>query len=505
MNTIDRLLGTMTMYRLALGALLVLTAAAFMLSFAGVLAFTPAELGGTLAVAVVSAWGGTRVMAMILRVRPHTESALITGLILFFVMFPASSAAGLGGIAVAGLAASASKYLLAFRGRHIFNPAAAGAVTATLLGVGAAAWWVATPYLLPLAAGGAVLLVYRTGKFPMGAVFVFVSSAILLAGIVSTGQAAGAALLLVLGSYPVIFLVGFMLTEPLTLPPRRWQQAVVAVVVAVLLGAQLSIGPVFVGPEFALLAGNAVAFLMGQRGGLRLTLVGRRELTPSSTELVFAPKRPVRFHAGQFMELHLPHERADRRGSRRVFSITSPPQETQRLTFGLRTSQPGSSFKDKLLGLREGQNLSGTLVAGDFRLPRNNAQPLLLVAGGIGITPFMSQLRDLAHRGEQRDLVLVYAVRSSAELAYLPELESLATPVALFSPDNPADAGIQLPPSWNWVGSGSVTTAGLLAAVPGIVGRRALVSGSPGFIAAVRKELSGAGCRHAHTDAFIGY
>jgi ferredoxin-NADP reductase/Na+-translocating ferredoxin:NAD+ oxidoreductase RnfD subunit len=502
---LDGLLGRLTMYRLTLVLLLTLTAEALILSFTGLLAYTPAEIGGTLVAAVVGTVVGTRLMALILRLRPHGDSSLVTGLILFLIMFPSSTTAGLGGILAAGLAAGASKFVLAFRGRHIFNPAATGAVVATLLGVGVAGWWVANAYMLPVVAVGAALLLYRTRKVSMGVVFLAVTVGILGVGLVQGGLPPGAALQLVLTSYPVLFLVGFMMTEPLTLPPRRRQQWLFAAIVGAVFALQPSIGPVFLGPEFALVIGNAVAFLMGQRRGVRLSFTGSRRLTPTSTELVFEPSRPVRFHAGQYMELDLPHRGTDRRGSRRVFSITSAPQQADAVTFGLRTTASGSSFKKALLELPQNATISGTLVGGDFRLPRDPSTPLLLAAGGIGITPFISQLRDLTNRGESRDVVLVYVVKSVEEIAFRDELAELGTRVVLIvTADVPGiDAG-DLPASWTHGG----TEAGaeqLLAAVPDLKQRKVLVSGSPSFIAGIREAVRGAGVSRVLTDAFLGY
>ncbi|AUZ87475.1 oxidoreductase [Arthrobacter agilis] len=499
---LDGLLGRMTMYRLTLILLLVLTVEAFALSLTGLLAYTPAELGGTLVAAVGGTIIGTRLMALILRLRPHTDSSLITGLIVFLIMFPSSTASGLGGILAAGIAAGASKFLLAFRGRHIFNPAATGAVVATLLGVGAAAWWVANPYMLPVVALGAALLLYRTRKLPMGAVFLLVAIGILLYGLARSGMTPGTGLQLVLTSYPVLFLLGFMMTEPLTLPPLRWQQWLFAGTVAAVFALQLSVGPVFLGPEFALLIGNAVAFLMGQRRGVRLSFAGSRQLTPTSTELVFEPARPVRFRAGQYMELSMPHRGADSRGSRRIFSITSAPQDREALSFGLRTTASGSSFKKALLELPKEARITGTLVGGDFSLPRDPSVPLLLAAGGIGVTPFISQLRDLAARGEERDVVLAYEVRSEQEIAFRDELLELGTRVVLFMPTaGPAPA---LPERWIH-GGAEPTSDTLLAAVPDLAERRVLASGSPAFLGRIRSEVRRAGVARIRTDAFLGY
>ncbi|WP_434993809.1 FAD-dependent oxidoreductase [Arthrobacter sp. Ld5] len=499
---LDGLLGRMTMYRLALVLLVILTVEALVLALAGLLAFTPAEIGGTLVAAVGGTIIGTRLMALILRLRPHGESSLITGLILFLIMFPSATGAGLAGILAAGVAAGASKFLLAVRGRHVFNPAAAGAVVATLFGVGVAGWWVANAYMLPVVAVGGALLLYRTRKAGMAAVFLVVTIGVLLFGLVQNGVMPGAGLQLVLTSYPVLFLLGFMLTEPLTLPPLRWQQWLVAAVVGVVFALQLSVGPVFLGPEFALVLGNALAFALGQRRSVRLSLAGRRQLTPTSTELVFAPEHPVRFRAGQYMELNLPHRGVDSRGSRRTFSITSAPQQRDAVTFGLRTTEGGSSFKTALLGLPDSAHVTGTLVGGDFHLPRDPAVPLLLIAGGIGVTPFMSQLRDLGERGEERDVVLVYAVRSGQEIAFLDELAGLGTRVVLFVPasdDVPA-----LPGRWTLAGT-EPTADALLAAVPDLARRTVLVSGSPAFIGRLRAAVRSAGASRVRTDAFLGY
>ncbi|MEC5198100.1 ferredoxin-NADP reductase/Na+-transporting NADH:ubiquinone oxidoreductase subunit NqrB [Arthrobacter sp. PL16] len=499
---LDGLLGRMTMYRLTLTLLLVLTVEALVLSLTGLLAYTPAEITGTLVAAVGGTVIGTRVMALILRLRPHGDSSLITGLIVFLIMFPSSTAAGLGGILVAGAAAGASKFLLAFRGRHIFNPAATGAVVATLLGVGAAAWWVANAYMLPVVAVGAALLLYRTRKLSMGAVFLVVAIGILLFNLVQGGMTVSAGLQLVLTSYPVLFLLGFMMTEPLTLPPLRRQQWLFAVIVAVVLALQTSIGPVFLGPEFALVIGNAVAFLLGQRRGVRLSFAGSRHLTPTSTELVFEPTRPVRFKAGQYMELSLPHRGADSRGSRRVFSITSAPQRADAVTFGLRTTDSGSSFKKALLDLPKDAQITGTLVGGDFHLPRDPSIPLLLAAGGIGVTPFISQLRDIDARGEERDVVLVYVVRSEEEIAFRDELTGLGTRVVLFVPSGAGTPS--LPGNWTYAGD-EPSAEELLAAVPDLKQRRVLVSGSPRFIGDLRAVVRAAGVPRVKTDAFLGY
>ena len=324
-------------------------------------------------------YASNRALAALFHVRPHTESSLITGLLLYFLFWPTQLAAGvqwpdLAGVALACVLASASKYALAWRGRHIFNPAAAGAFITGLTGLNIATWWAATPAMLWLLLPGVLLVLYRLRKLLMAAVFTVVAVSIVAAELLQAGSGAGEALWQPLAQRPVLFFVGFMLTEPLTLPPRRWQQLALAAVVGLLFAVPYNLGFVANSPELALLVGNVLAFAAGQRGGIRLRFQGSRPLTPTTTEFSFRPERPVRFSAGQYLELHLPHSRAlgraDGKGRRRVFSLTSAPGSGL-VTIGAGTAGPLSSAKRSLLALEPGDELTATTVGGDFVLPRS--------------------------------------------------------------------------------------------------------------------------------------
>ena len=115
---------------------------------------------------------------MIFRTHPQLSSTAITALILLFVFQPPhlEDLAGLGGLALAATAAVASKYLFAWRRRHIFNPAAFGAVVVGITGLAFPSWWVGTPPLLPFVIVGALLVLFRTRRIPLGAVYVGVAA-----------------------------------------------------------------------------------------------------------------------------------------------------------------------------------------------------------------------------------------------------------------------------------------------------------------------------------------
>jgi ferredoxin-NADP reductase len=509
MQWLDRITGTVTMYRLILIALLAIVVETVLLSLTGVISQSPLAIIATGLVAIVFTNASNWVFGKLFKVTPHTESSFITGLLLLFIFEPVnpldpSALLKFGGIALAGIIASASKYLLAFRGRHVFNPAAVGAFVVTLITPlgDFAAWWLATAWLLPVTVVLGFAVLYRTRRYLMAGVFVAAVFFLTLWIYGGSGQPLSATLLEPFTTFSTIFFAAFMLSEPLTMPPHRWQQLVEALLVAFVFTVPLHIGTFsLTTPQFALLVGNLFAFFFGQRRGIRLDFLGKQELTPTSWELSFRPQRPVRFHAGQYMELTIPHAKADVRGQRRIFSIASAPVETDVIRFGLNTAERSSSLKKALLGLEPGEVVSATEVGGDFLLPKELTRPLLYVAGGIGITPFMSHLEQIAGAGESRDVVVLYSASSATELAYSDRLKALGHPVLLLAPAAPKP----LPKNWTYLGHGPLTADLLASAIPDVKSRAAYVSGPPAFVHVVRALLHKAQAQSVKTDFFAGY
>jgi ferredoxin-NADP reductase len=482
------------MYRLATITLAIVLAQAVLFAFLGAIGPDPYAILGTLGVVMVATLGANEVAARLARVVPHRESSVITALIIACIAQPSLTTPALIAAAGAGVIAALSKYLIVWRGRHLLNPAATGVLIAGIIGYyagqGVGFWWVATPALLPAVAIGALLLLDRTRRLDVGLIFIALAIVIIGIRLVSTGTAPLSAVTTVLQLFPVVFLAGFMLSEPLTLPPRRWQQWLTAAVVAVAFSVPFSAGPIYTSPELALIIGNIVAFAVSRRSGFSLRVVERSALSPAASEWLFEPSRPVRFDAGQYLELHLPHS-ADVRGLRRTFSIASAPElaasgTEPRVAIGMRTPEGGSSFKAALATLEPGTRLTATQVAGDFVLPRDNTQPLLLLAGGIGMTPFASQLASLVARGEQRDIIVVVVPSNPDEVLYRDTIEAANARLVVLSRDE-------------------LTTDALRESVPDLASRRAYVSGPPGVVSAATSALRRAGAKRVQTDYFAGY
>lgn len=133
----------------------------------------------------------------------------------------------------------------------------------------------------------------------------------------------------------------------------------------------------------------------------------------------FRPEEPVRYTAGQYTELKLPHPHPDKRGVRRWFTLSSPPDgELLTITTKYAGDDDSSSFKRALFRLKPGTEVHMAEPMGDFVLPKLIQTPLVFVAGGIGITPYHSMLAWLAGTREERPIKLLYGVSDEDEIVF---------------------------------------------------------------------------------------
>lgn len=514
---LDSALGRVSMYLLVTVSLVVIALVAIVLAAVGQLTYPPGAIALSLVVGVAATYAGTVLGGLLTRSAPHAPSSVITGLILALVLWPGYGQ-DLLVLAVAGLAAGVSKYVIAWRGRHILNPAVAGLLVIGLTGFGASIWWVGSQALLPVVLVTGLLVLWRTRRLLYALSLVVPAVVLTIVGYTSTGLALGQAL-------PILFLAAFMLSEPLTTPPRRWQRLVVGALVAVVSVLPLYVHAPLVTPELALAVGNVVAFVFGMRHRVVLRLDGARR-SGDVLDLTFTPSAPLRVRPGQYVEIDVPRAgMRDVRGRRRVLSVASDPTGGQVRLVTRVAATPGatpSPVKAALATLEPGSTLAVTSVGGDFLLPEREAR-LALVGAGIGVTPFLSQL-DAVARGslEARDVVLVHAVKDVADVLDVVTAAAPQIPGGGVAGSMPAraqlPAGVQLvlvvppgvsreaiPAGWRVVEGAALTREVLAAAVPDLAEREVLVSGSPIAVAAVTDAARAAGVRKIRTDVFLGY
>jgi len=500
MKHLTNLLNRYSMYKVVSGALTILFVIALVLSLLGHISYSPLAMIASLLVLGFSVYLTSVLFGYLFGVKIHAESSFITGIILFFLFTPTLELSGLAILFLVGMIAGASKFLLAYRGRHIFNPVALAAFAISLTGLAYASWWVATPVLiLPTFILGFAIL-QKTRRVPSSGTFLAFATVLLIASLMLQGESFGQSLMLWL-SWPILFLSSFMLTEPLTLPQKKWQTIVEAVIVAILFAVPFQIGDFSSSPAFALLIGNLYAFICSRRRSIKLSFIEQKQLTPTTLEFVFKPSRPLLHEAGQYIEIMVPAKKDDFRGSRRSFSITSAPGE-ETLRLGIKFYEPSSSMKKALRELKKGMVIQATGISGDFTLPKDTSIPLLYVAGGIGITPFISHLQQLKKAGEKRDIVLFYSIINESELAYKDILVASGIAVVVVTK---TETPLNLPSGWIHANEPYISQESVLKYVPDVATRRAFISGPPAMIDGTKKHLSTLRTKHVKTDYFIGY
>jgi ferredoxin-NADP reductase len=119
-------------------------------------------------------------------------------------------------------------------------------------------------------------------------------------------------------------------------------------------------------------------------------LLGRTEIAKETTAIRLARPRNFLFKAGQFVDLILLGDPPDRaNGLRHTFSIASSPSAEEIV---VATRMRDTPFKRALAVLPLGTDLRIEGPMGSFNLHNNTARPAVLLAGGIGIAPFVSML-----------------------------------------------------------------------------------------------------------------
>ncbi|GAA4811221.1 ferredoxin reductase family protein [Actinomycetospora chlora] len=152
---------------------------------------------------------------------------------------------------------------------------------------------------------------------------------------------------------------------------------------------------------------------------------GVRRESPTVSTLVLAPvhlrRGGLRFDPGQFVWLRL--KRAVVGTEEHPFTIASSATVTGRLELTVRDQ---GDFSGLLSTLRTGSKVWLDGPHGSFTAEAaDGAAGLVLLAGGVGITPMMSMLRTLADRGDRRTHRLVVAERGTEPL-FADELTALA-------------------------------------------------------------------------------
>ncbi|MES2971365.1 MAG: FAD-dependent oxidoreductase [Patescibacteria group bacterium] len=212
----------------------------------------------------------------------------------------------------------------------------------------------------------------------------------------------------------------------------------------------------------------------------------------------FKPQHPLRYVAGQFVELQLPHPNPDKRGHKRWFTLSSSPSEKLISITTKLATENGSTFKQTLASLKSGAEVTISEAMGDFVLPKDNTLPLVFVAGGIGVTPMRSMVKWIVDNHEQRKVNVIYAARSLDEIAFKELFKSQGINLDVVLSDQTS----------GWTGRTGRLSGELILEIAGPSAEQLIyVSGPEPMVEALEKDLKSAGVNKHKLilDFFPGY
>jgi ferredoxin-NADP reductase/Na+-translocating ferredoxin:NAD+ oxidoreductase RnfD subunit len=488
---IEKRLDSIAMYRIVSLALQSIAFFAVLFGFLGLVPYTGVEQMISLAVALTVALVINWLCSKIWLVSVNTESAIITALLIFFLIIPAQLT-DLGSSWVIALVTSVailSKFVFAWRKQHVANPAAMGAVLVALAysvfpipGYFESTWWVGRMELFaPLLIAG-VAVVTKIRKWTPVLAFLSVASVVYLFEEWRFGADVASRATSFWFAGPSLFLAFFMLTEPFTMPPTKKLQAGYGALIGFISQTTLFLPFFKMTPELALVIGNLVFYPTTLKQKLILPLVSSVEVAKNTYEFAFAKPAGLRFTAGQYLEWMLPHGKSDNRGIRRYFTIASAPSDAL-LRIVVRFADTVSTYKDALRAMKAGDTIIASQMAGDFVLPKDPVVKVVLVAGGIGVTPFLSQIDEMVTNKGTRPAVLFYCNNTLEEIAYKDKLNAAAEVVPLTVVNVLAKEKM---PGYE---SGYLTKELIQKYVPDYISVKWYLSGPPGMVNAYSKLL----------------
>ncbi len=159
---------------------------------------------------------------------------------------------------------------------------------------------------------------------------------------------------------------------------------------------------------------------------MELTLIDKKQETPDTISFKFKPDEQISWKPGQYLRYNLPQDNPDDRGENRFFTISAAPFEGVVMLTTRFAPEKGSSFKAVLRDLPIGSKLQAHVPSGEF-VVEDLEKNYVFIAGGIGITPFRSILKQLDHDQKTPNITLLYANKSQDNIPFKQELEEIAS------------------------------------------------------------------------------
>lgn len=238
----------------------------------------------------------------------------------------------------------------------------------------------------------------------------------------------------------------------------------------------------------------------------RTVLLQSREFVADRT-MAFHFEKPAgfEFKPGQAIDLALarPGVKPSSSDFQHTFSLVSAPGENELI---VATRMRDSAFKRALGALPVGASAEVKGPFGSLTLHKKQTRAAVLVAGGIGVTPFMSMLRQAVQDLLPQDLRLLCSNRRPEDTPFLQELQLLEQRNPHFRLIATMTDMTRSQQSWNGYAR-RIDSEMIRHAVQGLADPVFYVSGPPTLVGAVRQVLATAGVDDddVRSEEFYGY
>lgn len=234
------------------------------------------------------------------------------------------------------------------------------------------------------------------------------------------------------------------------------------------------------------------------------SLTRREEVAEGTMAFHFAKPADFQFRAGQSLDLTLlnPPE-TDAEGNTRAFSIVSAPSDPDLI---IATRMRDTAFKRVLRTATSGLEVKIEGPSGSFTLHKKVEKPAVFLAGGIGITPFLSIIRQATWDKAPHQIYLFYSNRRPEDTAFLASLTESGKQnknFHLIATMTEMDKSNR-----EWKGETGFINKDLLTKyLPSLQGPIYYLAGPPAMVAAMRRMLIEAGVDEddIRTEEFSGY
>jgi ferredoxin-NADP reductase len=233
-------------------------------------------------------------------------------------------------------------------------------------------------------------------------------------------------------------------------------------------------------------------------------LIKREEVAANTMAFHFAKPADFQFRAGQYIDMTLlsPPE-TDAEGNIRTFTLAGAPFESDLM---ITTRMRDTAFKRVLRKADMGLEVKIAGPRGSFTLQRDAEKPAAFLAGGIGITPFRSIIRQATYEKAPHHLYLFYSNRRPEDAPFLELLSETAKQNPKFHLVATMTEMEKSHREWNGE-TGFINKDMLIKYLRTLQGPIYYVAGPPAMVAAMRRMLTEAAVEEddIRTEEFSGY